>query len=92
MPAKTKKAHWDEIVTKANEIAKKNLEAKGIKKPGRGFTLPKINGKTLDLDLEYNYRSPYLESKVGSDIVTVRYGNRRWDYDFGKNTITQIKK
>ena len=56
-----------------------------------GYALPKINGKTIDLDTKYNYRSRYLESKVGSDIVTVRYGSRRWDYDFGKNTITEVK-
>jgi len=33
-----------------------------------------------------------LESKVGSDVVTVRYGSRRWDYDFAKNTITEVKE
>jgi len=37
----------------------------------------------------YAYRSPFLESKVGSDVVTVRYGKRRWEYDFGKNTIAE---
>ena len=37
-------------------------------------------------------RSPYVESKVGSDVVTVRYGERRWDYDFGKNTVTEVGK
>ncbi len=90
--AEAKKAHWREIVSKADEIAKKALDAQGIKEPDRGYILPKINGKTLDFDLKYNYRSPYMESKVGSEIVTVRYGQRRWDYDFGKNTITEIKK
>ena len=52
-------------------------------------SLPKIDGKELDLNLKYNYRSPFMENKVGSDVVTVRYGSRRWDYDFGKNTITE---
>lgn len=33
-----------------------------------------------------------MESKIGSEIVTVRYGQRRWDYDFGKNTVTEIKE
>ena len=52
--------------------------------------LPRIDGKTLDLDLEYNYKSPYMVNKVGSDIVTVRYGYRKWDYDFAKNTIAEV--
>jgi len=55
-------------------------------------SLPKIDGKELDLDLEYNYNSPYMENKVGSDIVTVRYGARRWEYDFSKNTVTEFKE
>jgi len=54
-------------------------------------SLPRIDGSELDLDLEYTYRSPYMESKVGSEVVTVRYGNRRWDYDFAKNTVTEIE-
>jgi len=32
----------------------------------RSYALPKINGRTIDLDMKYNYRSPYLESKVGT--------------------------
>jgi len=55
-------------------------------------SLPKIDGTELDLNLEYNYRSPYMENKVSSDIVTVRYGKRRWEYDFAKNTVTEIKE
>jgi len=35
---------------------------------------------------------PYMQSKVGNDIVAVRYGKRRWDYDFAKNTVTEIKE
>lgn len=53
-------------------------------------TLPKIDGKELDLELEYSYKSPYMESKAGSDIVTVRYGTRQWNYDFAKNTVTEL--
>ena len=56
------------------------------------YILPKINGKTLDLDLEYNYNSPYMQCKTGSDIVTLKYGDRRWDYDFAKNTVTEVKE
>ena len=55
-------------------------------------SLPKIDGKELDLALTHNYRSPYLSNAVGSEIVTVRYGSRRWDYDFGKNTVTEVKE
>ena len=33
-----------------------------------------------------------MSNTVGSDIVTVRYGSRRWDYDFGKNTVTEVKE
>ncbi len=53
-------------------------------------TLPKIDGKELDLNLTHNYKSPFMQNEVGSDIVTVRYGSRRWDYDFEKNTVTEI--
>lgn len=83
-----------EIEVKSNKIAEDTLKTKGdtLKTKGItrcGYVLPKIDGKTLDLDLKYNYKSPYMECKTGSDIVTVRYGKRRWDYDFGKNTITE---
>jgi hypothetical protein len=53
---------------------------------------PKIDGKELDLNLKHNYQSPYLNNTVGSDIVTVRYGKREWEYDFDKNTVTMVKK
>jgi len=53
-------------------------------------TLPKIDGKELDLNLKHNYRSPYMNNTVGSDIVTVTYGKRKWEYDFEKNTVTEI--
>ena len=55
-------------------------------------SLPKIDGKELDLDLDYNYQSPYMVNKVGSDVVTVRYGERKWLYDFEKNTVTEVKE
>ena len=53
-------------------------------------SLPKIDGKELDLNLTHNYKSPFMQNKVGSDIVTVRYGSRRWEYDFGRNTVTEM--
>jgi len=55
-------------------------------------TLPKIDGRELDVNLTHNYKSPFMQNAVGSDIVTVRYGSRRWDYDFGKNTVTEVKE
>ncbi len=76
-----------EIGMKSNKIAEDTLKTKGITRCG--YVLPKIDGKTLDLDLKYNYKSPYMECKTGSDIVTLKYRDRRWDYDFGKNTITE---
>lgn len=54
-------------------------------------SLPKIDGKVLELDPETNYRSPYMNSKVGSDIVAVSYGDRKWEYDFGKNEVRRVK-
>ena len=54
------------------------------------FVLPNIDGKELDLDLEYNYRSPYMEARVGSDVVFVRYGDRQWNYDFDKITVSEV--
>jgi hypothetical protein len=51
--------------------------------------LPKIDGEELDLNLKYNYRSPYLNNTVGSDVVTVSYGDSKWEYDFENNTVTE---
>lgn len=33
-----------------------------------------------------------MEARAGSEIVTVRYGSRQWDYDFEKNTVAEIKE
>ena len=57
---------------------------------GKDYILPKIDGKTIDLDPDDAYSSPYMQNKAGSEIVTVRYGSRRWDYDFGENTVTVV--
>jgi hypothetical protein len=54
-------------------------------------SLPKIDGKALDLNLKYNYQSPYMNNTVGSDIVTVSYGDRKWEYDFEKDTVSEIE-
>ena len=54
-------------------------------------TLPLIDGQELDLKLKHNYRSPYTNNTVGSDVVTVSYGDRKWEYDFGNNTVTEKK-
>lgn len=54
------------------------------------FVLPIIDGKELNLDLEYNYRSPYMEARVGSDVVFVRYGDRQWNFDFSKIMVSEV--
>ena len=58
----------------------------------RPYILPKINGKTIDLNPEYAYSSPYMRRREGSDIVTLTYGDRRWDYDFAENTVTEVMR
>jgi len=60
------------------------------KEEGKEYVLPTIDGETVDLNPEYAYSSPYMQNKAGSDIVTVRYGSRRWNYDFYKNTVTEV--
>ena len=85
------KARKDAIRDEATKAARKALETKGIEPPDPDDPLPKIDGRTLDLGLEFNYRIPFMEIKVGRDIVTVRCGKRRWGYDFEKNAITEVK-
>ena len=58
-------------------------------KAGTAYTLPKVNGKTIDLNPKYAYYSPYMQRKEGSDIVTLSYGDRGWVYDFENNTVTE---
>jgi hypothetical protein len=60
--------------------------------PKTEMLLPRINGKPLDLDLEYTYKSPFMQSKSGSDIVTVTYGDHKWEYEFGNNTLAEVRK
>lgn len=54
--------------------------------------LPKIDGKELDLNLKHNYKSPYINNTVGSNVVTITYGNRAWEYDFDKNEVREVKR
>jgi hypothetical protein len=51
-----------------------------------------IDGKELDLNLQYNYKSPSMINKADDAIVTVRYGKRTWKYDFVKNAVSESKE
>ena len=59
-----------------------------------GFcTVLKIDGEVFNLDdLLDNHKSPHMECRTGSEVVTVRYGNGKWESDFEKNTVTEVKK
>jgi hypothetical protein len=83
-------AFWAFLVAGASaaERTRGNSSARGV----LADALPKIDGKELDLNLTHNYKSPFMQNKVGGNIVTVRYGSRRWDYDFKKNTVTEIAR
>ena len=61
------------------------------KEQGKDYILPKVDGKTIDLDPDYAYDSPYMRNKAGNMVVTVHYGARRWDYDFEKNEVREVK-
>jgi len=39
-------------------------------------------------NLQYNYQSPYINNTVGNDVVTITYGDAKWEYDFENNTVT----
>ena len=84
----------DAVGDHRNARAKAFAASKGIVEyVDQGFKLPKINGKELDLSFDkYIYKSPYMELKTGSEIVTVRYGDRVWEYDFGKTEVGEVKK
>ena len=56
---------------------------------GEAYTLPTVNGKTIDLNPEYGYYSPYMQRKEGSDIITLIYGDRKWEYHFKNSTVTE---
>ena len=50
------------------------------------FTLPRVNGQTVNLRPEWTYHSPYLRGRFGEDRVTVTVGLLEQVYDFGKPT------
>ncbi len=72
---------------RVKEEAEEAIARRGIKE--KDFTLPKINGKTIDVDPPYAYRSPYLKSRVDSGVVTVTYGDRAWEYDIKNRTVRE---
>jgi len=76
-------------VVKLLEVDEKRCEMRNAEKK---YILPKIDGKNIDLNPEYAYFSPYMRNKAGSSIVTLLYGARKWEYDFEKNTITEVKE
>jgi autotransporter-associated beta strand protein len=51
-------------------------------------TLPRLNGKSLDLNTSYTYSGPYLHSSFASDTITASYGGVQTVYDFAANTVT----
>lgn len=61
------------------------------RKAGKEYALPKVDGRTIDLNPEYAYSSPFMQRKTGSDVVTLSYGDRTWEYDFDENTVTEKK-
>ena len=56
------------------------------------YILPRIDNRELVLESEYVYRSPYMENKTGDDLITVRFGQRQWDYDFANSTPYKWKE
>ncbi|MHC4995615.1 MAG: HEAT repeat domain-containing protein [Planctomycetota bacterium] len=61
-------------------------------KAGARYTLPKVNGQTIDLNPPHAYHSPYMQMKEGHDVVTLTYGDRQWRYDFTHNTVTETPR
>ncbi len=54
------------------------------------FTLPRIDGKELNFDLEHNYYSPYMKCKTDSGYqVDITFGDRKWVYDLATATASQ---
>jgi len=43
---------------------------------------PRINGKTVDYEYPYTFKSPYMISEYGSGIITVKKGNLERVFDF----------
>ncbi|MEO0509925.1 MAG: HEAT repeat domain-containing protein [Verrucomicrobiota bacterium] len=73
-------------------IAAPLWEARGMTPPIPDYPLPQIQDQTIKFgaDQEYVYRSPYMERKQESEVVTVRYGERTWIYDFSRNSVSEL--
>lgn len=46
------------------------------------FTLPRVDGKAIDLRPPMTYQSPYLKGRFGSDQITVTVGSVKQQLDF----------
>jgi hypothetical protein len=53
-------------------------------------SLPKIDGKELDLNLTKSYCSPFMNNTEGSEVVTVSFGDLVWEYDFKSNEVREV--
>lgn len=53
------------------------------------WTLPTVNGKTVENDPPFMYSSPHLNAALNTDVVTATYGNYTLVYDFSDDTITR---
>ena len=51
------------------------------------WTLPTLDGKAINIDPPYVYRSPHLNAALDSPIVTASYGNYTLIYNFTDDTI-----
>jgi len=51
------------------------------------FTLPRVNGETVNLRPEWTYHSPYLKGRFGEEHITVTVGPLKQVYDFGEPTV-----
>ena len=62
--------------------------------PGPGtwhghWTLPTLEGRSVDVDPDFVYSSPHLNAALDSEVVTTRYGNYSLIYNFTDDTITR---
>jgi hypothetical protein len=48
----------------------------------QSFTLPRINGKPLDLHPAAAYESPFLKGDFGGDRFEITVGPLKWVLDF----------
>lgn len=52
--------------------------------------LPTIDGKSIDVDPPFLYKSPHMNADVGSDVVMASYEGYGLKYDFGNDRITRV--